>query len=143
MRKNINRIITLLLLFTSCKKEAFDPFEGIDVDHGGYLCEREMNIELLSPIDGDTIEINSNLIIQGEITGNFNLHGYSLRIYDKQENSELIWVKNKHTHGELIQFDEVWNNNLTNPTEIVLEVFAVGNHEGTMDMSKRISLYVK
>lgn len=124
----------------SCKKEIIHNGDVGNVNHGGFEDNRQMEIILESPSELDTLFHENSLTISGKIKGNFTLHGYSLRIYNTETN-QMVWVRNKHTHGEEIVFHETWNHNLAESTPLLLEILAVGNHEGTMDMFKRLNLF--
>lgn len=134
----------LILSAVSCKKETYDPMAEVqNVDHGGYSPYKTIEIDLFSPTAMDTIDFGERIDIQGQVVGNFDLHGYSLRLYNVDNDDELVWVKNEHVHGEVLEFEGGWTNTLSEDTHIELEVFAVGNHENTLDMTKRIPIFCK
>lgn len=143
-RLEIVILMIVLISVASCKKQTYDPLEDVqNVDHGGYSPYKTIEIELFSPTSQDTIDYGENIFIQGKVIGNFDLHGYSLRLYNVDNGDELVWVKNEHVHGEVLDFEGAWTNSLTEDTHIELEVFAVGNHESTLDMTKRIPIFCK
>lgn len=138
--KNLN-IIWMAILFAACTKEIKAP--DYDIDHGGYTPNYQIDVKIISPEESELIANGETIEIKGEITGNFLMHGYSIRLYNKSNNDSLMYVKNRHTHGDLILFNGNWTNNLEEDQELELEIFVVGNHEQTADEAKTISLFAE
>ena len=138
--KNLIKLM-LVVLFTACTKEIEAP--DYNIDHGGYTPNYKIDVNIISPEESELITHGETIEIKGEITGNFLMHGYSIRLYNKSNNDSLLYVKNRHTHGDLIQFNGNWTNNLAEDQTLELEIFVVGNHEQTADEAKTIQLYAQ
>lgn len=131
-------LILVSVVFLGCNKENHPPIN--DIDHGGMAPWREMEIFIENPTENTTIQYGDKVLISGRIEGNFLMHGYSIRIYNGTEEDERIFVKNRHTHGETIIFEGEWVNDVEEPGILTIEILAVGNHEGTLDMFERITV---
>ena len=124
--KKISYLLFPLFLF-SCEKE--------DVNE-----EKTITIELSNPKDGEEIPNQSKLKINGTIEGNFELHGYSITLVNLSNNDSTLLEVNKHTHGEIIPFEEEWLNNLKENSNLLLEVVGHGDHSGDLTASKMINV---
>lgn len=109
---------------TACKKE--DPAQDGDPEE-----EKHMEITIESPQAGSTYAFDDIVSIQGTIHSNFDAHGYIIRYWNTSNNDSLLFEKDGHEHGEDIAFSASWTNNLSDTSDIRLEVIASSDHQGT------------
>lgn len=115
-RITITTITTfLLLLIVACQKADL-PQATTD----------EVLINILSPKAGETYKIGDTVQIVADISYTDQLHGYIIRINDKDG---LIFETEGHRHSDNISISEQWVNTLSYPTELTMEVICVMDHE--------------
>ena len=134
-------ITSIMLVLTSCKKEVEQISSPTEVDHGGFdPSERQAKIEIDNPIDGSIIPYQDVLKIKGNIYANFNMHGYSIEIFN---HDDLLWNTNKHVHGSHFEIDYEWENSLINEAMLTIKFTVVGNHYGTLDFQEEIVVFAQ
>lgn len=112
-------------LFISCKRE--QPVE-----------EEKPNsatITITSPADSSTYNHGDTVLITGSVVGLYELHGYELTIRNTAD-STVLYSKDEHVHGTSFNFNEFWVNNVTDHSNLELEVTAVLDHEGNTATKK-------
>lgn len=114
-----------LVALNACKKD--------DHDHN------EATIEISSPTEGQMVMAGGNLAIKATLTGTESLHGWKVELRKKADNTVLFTADN-HDHQMVLTIDEVWTNNVTEHTDLVLEVFAQLDHDGTF-ATKTVNLH--
>lgn len=138
MKFNVFYWAVISYFLVGCTKEKNPPND--DVDHGGVSPWRTIEIFIEEPLENSVIEYGDKVFVHGEIIGNFLMHGYSIRIYNGTIADERVFFKNRHTHGETINFEGEWINDIEEPGILTVEILAVGNHEGTLDMYERVEI---
>ncbi len=130
MKKYIFSLLPLLaaatlVVFNACKK---------DEHH-----DNEATIEIASPTEGQIVMAGATLAIKATLTGKEDLHGWKVELRNKADNTVLFTADN-HDHALTLTIDEVWTNNVTAHTDLVLEVFAQLDHDGALS-SKKVNLH--
>ncbi|MBK6929636.1 MAG: hypothetical protein IPH12_01790 [Saprospirales bacterium] len=88
-------------------------------------------IEILSPTAGQMFNAGEEAPIKATLTGKEQLHGWKVELRKKTDGT-LLFTKEMHTHDLILVIDETWTNTLTEHTDLVLEVFAQIDHDGTL-----------
>ena len=131
--------LAVMVAVYSCQKEVKKNNLDSEIDHGGFdPSERSVIIEFDQPIDGSYLDYNEELIIKGTIYANFNIHGYSLSIY---QHDDLLWEQNNHIHGNHFEFLYKWINNLEYESAIQIKMTVVGNHLGNLDFFEELLVF--
>ena len=128
--KTLIASLLLLIVFTSCKKDKdheSTPFEG--------------TITIAAPAEGSTVNGGSAFQITGTISGNKEMHGYSVNVY-KVSNDELVFEAQGHDHTDNYTINETVNHTLTAETALRLEVEAVTDHDGNSITKTVLFTYV-
>jgi hypothetical protein len=99
----------------------------------------EATIDISSPTEGQMVMAGGILAIKATLTGHESLHGWKVELRKKADNTVLFMVEN-HDHQQVLTIDETWTNNVTEHTDLVLEVFAQLDHDGTFS-SKTVNLH--
>ena len=123
-------LILFTLLFSSCDKDE-------------NLVERTMEITIISPTSETELSLDETLSIRATISANFELHGYSWKIYPFNNQNNVIAENNKHTHGELISVDDEWENTSIEGKDLILEFTAVADHSGENNKKEFVQFVVK
>lgn len=114
-----------LLAVSSCKDEAVVTTADITID---------------SPLAGATIENGEEVHISGTIKTEGELHGYEIHVYNKTAGTE-VFTLDEHVHGQTLTFDEHWVNNVTDHSDMEVEIIAILSHEGDDTVSKKVSFH--
>lgn len=101
--------------FSACKKDV----EATSAD-----------ITIIEPLENDTILNTMELHMAGTITGNGDLHGYTVSVINSATDS-VVYSAGSTTHASSYSFHEHWVNNVTDTTIMKVTVDVVLNHEGT------------
>lgn len=109
-------VVPALLSLNACKKEE---------DHGN-----EATIDILSPQEGQMFHQGEAVPIKAKLTGKETLHGWEIEIRKKSDGT-VLFQKSAHVHDLTLTVDESWTNDVTEHTDLVLEVFAQLDHDGT------------
>jgi len=109
---------------------------------GLTACHKDENvtatINLMEPMENDTIPFGTELHMHGTIVGTGELHGYTLSLKNVSTNAILYSASNT-THQENYAFDEHWVNNVTDTTLVQVSVDVEVDHDGTKT-SKLVNL---
>ncbi len=98
-------------------------------------CSKEDNpsnsatISITSPQEGQMFHQGETVAIKATLTGKESLHGWQIVIRKKTDGTVLL-DKSAHVHGLTLTVDESWTNDLTEHTDLELEVFAQLDHDG-------------
>ena len=95
-------------------------------------------INLMEPMENDTLAFGTELHMHGTIVGTGELHGYSLSLKNVSTNAILFSASNT-AHQETYAFDEHWVNNVTDTTLVQVSVDVEIDHDGTKT-SKLVNL---
>lgn len=99
----------------------------------------EATFSITSPQEGQMFHQGETVAIKATLTGKESLHGWQIVIRKKADGTVLL-DKSAHVHGLTLTIDESWTNNLTDHTDLELEVFAQLDHDGTKT-SKIVSFH--
>lgn len=122
--------ILLLSLFCSCKKKEQAAAE-----------QPTATIIITSPQPGQEIKAGADLMIQAQIKGDVNLHGYEVFIVDKQS-LDTVFEMDNHTHAKELQVNEVWSDTLSQAADLEVYIKTEINHEGA-SVTKNVSIKSK
>lgn len=87
-------------------------------------------ISISSPQEGQMFHQGETVAIKATLTGKETLHGWQI-VLRKKSDGAVLFEKNAHVHDLTLTIDETWTNDLTDHTDLVLEVFAQLDHDGT------------
>lgn len=113
-------LLATVSLITSCKKDDDD-----DDDHDGTTAE----IVIASPTAGQEFMGGDTVAISATITGTAAMHGWALHLRKVSDQSE-VFSADAHDHAASYTIAETWVNNLTEHTELQLEIIATLDHDG-------------
>lgn len=129
MKKYFFPLFSLLVVSTflldACKK---------DEEHAN-----EATIEIITPQEGQMFHSGETVTIQATLTGKESLHGWKVEIRKAADNS-VVFEADAHDHALSFAINETWTNNVTEHTNLVLEVFAQLDHDGTLT-SKKVNFH--
>jgi hypothetical protein len=124
MKKNNILIIALFgLLAVSCHKHEEDV---------------TATINLIDPVENDTIAFGQELHMHGTVIGSDELHGYSLTLTNL-DNQTILFNASATTHEKSYAFDEHWVNTVTDTANMEVQVEVELDHEGNKT-SKKVKL---
>ena len=86
-------------------------------------------INLMEPMENDTLAFGTELHMHGTIVGTGELHGYSLSLKNVSTNAILFSASNT-AHQETYAFDEHWVNNVTDTTLVQVYGDVELGHDG-------------
>jgi hypothetical protein len=121
-QKQLIIFFALSLLIFSCKKHEAST----------------ATISIIEPITNDTIAFGESLHYEGTVTGNGELHGYSVKLVNDQ-NGTILSEMASDNHAENYSFHEHWVNTLLDTTVVKLTVEVILDHEGNK-VSKDVSV---
>jgi hypothetical protein len=96
-------ILTIVFLFfISCKEEKISSED----------LKKLVTIEVLRPLPNQLYNIGEDIIVNASITSKFEIHGYTLKLTEKD--SDINFVNSyKHMHGkEVILFEKIKTEDL-------------------------------
>ena len=113
--KTIGLLSSLLLLF-ACKKD-----------------EKATNVSFVfnEPLSGDTIQSYNSLHVDGSVSADGNMYGYSVTLRNKNTNS-IVYEKSYDTKSKAYNFHEHWLNNVTDTALITVQVAVKLDKNGTL-----------
>ncbi len=131
----LNAVVSAFLLlsilgFSSCKDH--DDDHKVDPD--------KAVITITNPTPGMEVKANQEVTITGSITSPETLHGYTIYIRKKADNSE-VFKKEVHDHKKEITISQPWTvDAVTEHVDLELEVTAAVDHDGNL-ISKKVSFH--
>jgi hypothetical protein len=120
----------LTLVLVSCKKKDDDDH----IDFSG-------TIAIDTPAENDTINGGSSFFVTGTITGNMEMHGYHVIVYNEDDQS-VVYENQYHEHGTSYVVNEAVTHTLSTGTPLRLYIQAAGDHEGQTVTKERLFYYV-
>lgn len=90
----------------------------------------EATFDITSPQEGQMFHAGEIVPIKATLTGKDLLHGWGIELRKKADGTVLL-SKSIHEHGMTLTIDETWTNDVTEHTDLELEVFAQLDHDGT------------
>ena len=97
-------------------------------------------ITITSPTEGQEVKANQTVNITGTIVAENTLHGYTIYIRKKADNTE-VFKKEIHEHKPEITINQPWTvDNYTTHTDLELEVVGTLDHDGNT-ISKKVSFH--
>lgn len=132
--KIITLVVTALtFLGTSCDKENPE-----DADNQPQVMYMFVNID--SPTEGATYNFNDEVSINGNIEANFEAHGYIVRFWNTSNDDSLLFETDGHEHGDNIPINASWTNNLTDTSNVRIEVTAYSDHQGSYTEKRELNV---
>ena len=86
-------------------------------------------ITFMEPSENDTIAFGSEIHVEGTVTGDAELHGYTIGIVNTTDNSTVFSVGSS-SHASSYAFHEHWMNNVTDTLNMRVTVEAILTHDG-------------
>lgn len=99
----------------------------------------EATIEISSPTEGQMVMPGATLAIKATLTGKESLHGWKLELRKKADGT-VLFSADAHDHALVLSIDETWTNNVTEHTNLELEIWAQLDHDGALT-SKVVNLH--
>ena len=87
------------------------------------------SITFIEPSENDTIAFGSEIHVEGTISSNGELHGYTLEIVNTADNSSVFSVSSS-SHASSYAFHEHWMNNVTDTVNMRVTVDVMLTHDG-------------
>ena len=114
----------ILVALTNCRKEEHDDHNHDDVEN------KVMNVAIDTPTENQMFGLNDVVTVSGTVSGNFELHGYEMKLFNESNNDSLMYESFTHGHSESIDFSETWTNTVSDHSDVRVEVSALADHEG-------------
>ncbi len=99
----------------------------------------EVTIEIKSPREGQQFHQSEQVAIDAIISSKETLHGWAVEIRRKSDGT-VLFAKDDHDHKRSYTISLTWQNNLTEHTDLILEVFAQIDHDGKK-VSKKVAFH--
>lgn len=115
-----------VLLASACKKKEEEQTHEADIQIG-------------APVAGHTYEHGDTVFINAVITHTDPMHGWDVYLRKTADQSE-VFTADAHDHAATYTISQYWVNNVTDHTEMELEVKAVIDHDGTTQ-SKKVTFH--
>lgn len=117
--------ITFLSLFlaatlsfiSSCKKD------------DGHDEEPTADIAITAPTAGQEYMAGDTVFINATVTGTAAMHGWELHLRKVSDQTE-VFSADAHDHAATYTITETWVNNVSDHTELQLEIVATLDHDG-------------
>lgn len=116
-----------LFLLGACSKEETTP-------------KLEATIHITSPSPGQVFEKGDTIHIEADIEAKQELHGWELVIRKKADNS-VVYTTDKHTHGTTLHIHDHWVNDVTQHSDMVLEITAALDHSGDNLKTEKVDFH--
>lgn len=125
--KKVNYLIlglSVMLALSNCKKDDHDDHDHDETE------TKLMNVVIDTPTADQMYGLNDIVTVSGSITANFDMHGYEVKLFNESNSDSLMFESFTHGHGESMSFSETWTNNVSDSSDVRVEVSALGDHEG-------------
>lgn len=117
MKYTISLFALLTFALFSCKKDKEDH-----VDFSG-------SISVTAPAANDTITGGNTFMVTGNITGNTEMHGYMITVYNQNDQS-VVYTNTLESHAEAYTLNETVTHTLTASTPLRLVIEVEVDHDG-------------
>ncbi|MBI3240654.1 MAG: hypothetical protein HYZ43_17710 [Flavobacteriia bacterium] len=117
MKYSISLFALLTFALFSCKKDKEDH-----VDFSG-------SISVTAPAANDTITGGNTFMVTGNITGNTEMHGYMITVYNQNDQS-VVYTNTLESHAEAYTLNETVTHTLTASTPLRLVIEVEVDHDG-------------
>jgi len=124
MKYTISLFALLTFALFSCKKDKEDH-----VDFSG-------SISVTAPAANDTITGGNTFMVTGNITGNTEMHGYMITVYN-QNDQTIVYSNTLDSHSESYTLNETVTHTLTASTPLRLVIDVEVDHDG-QTMTKEV-----
>ena len=118
-------LVGSVLLVSACKKEE---------EHA-----HEADIQISAPVAGHTYEHGDTVFINAVITNTDAMHGWDVYLRKTADQAE-VFTADAHDHAATYTISQYWVNNVTDHTEMELEVKATIDHDGNTQ-SKKVTFH--
>lgn len=117
----------IILSAVACKKDKEVEFEG--------------SLTISAPAANDTIHGGTTFPITGTVTGNVEMHGYQVTVYN-QTDQTVVYSSTEENHASEYSINQTVNHTLTVGTPLRLVVEVEVDHDG-ISMTKEVLFYFK
>lgn len=122
------------LTLTACNKD--EPGDGHNHDHGGG---NPIMFTFNTPNENESFDFNQAVTAEGWITSTSGVHGYIIELLNQSNQDSVLYTHEVHDHGNELQFNDTWTNNLQDTSTVMIRIVAFGDHEAiTSDTATRI-----
>jgi len=110
------------IFISSCKKED-------DHHHDDPTVEKNVTITVNNALEGLQFNLNQEIHFDITVTGNFEMHGWEIKLVNLSNNNAVVFEANAHDHGTSYSIDEHWTNNVTMMSDMELQIKVAKGHE--------------
>lgn len=107
-----------MFAFTACKKESNDPVV--------------VSVSIVEPVAADTIAAGADLHMEGSMSSNSTMHGYTLTLINTLNDSILFSYAGSN-HSDSYSFHQHWENTLTDTTQVKFKLHIEKGHNGEIE----------
>jgi hypothetical protein len=122
--KNTLFISMMALLIVACNKK--EPGENNPSNIGN----ESIAITINTPNENESFDFNETVSVEGWVIGTSHVHGYTVELINQSNQDSILYSHEVHDHGNELQFQETWTNNLSDTSTVLIRVEAFGDHEG-------------
>jgi hypothetical protein len=90
-------------------------------------------ISISEPANNDTIAYNQEVHFEGTVSGNAEMHGYSVTFTNLTTNA-ILHSSTYPSHASSYNFHEHWVNNVTDTTQVKLKIDVEKDHDGNHEI---------
>lgn len=125
--------LIIVIVLTNCKKEVSDDSTSDET--------KQITVVINTPIAEQVYNFNNVVTVSGSITANFDMHGYEIKLYNESNSDSLMFESFTHGHGESMNFSKTWTNNVSDHSDVRVEVSALSDHEGIERETEVVHIY--
>lgn len=118
-------LMALVVFLSSCKDEDHDENNAV--------------IEISAPLAGSMYNNGDTVFLNATVTAEEAMHGWELYIRKKTDQTQ-IFTADAHDHAATYTIAEYWVNDVTQDTEMELEIIATIDHDGTT-VNKKVDFH--
>lgn len=117
-------LLSAIMLLSACKKD-----------------EKATNVSFVfnEPLAGDTIQSYNSLHVDGSVSADGNMYGYSVTLRNNSTNT-IVFEKSYDTKSKAYNFHEHWLNNVTDTALITVQVAVKIDENGTLQTGEASAL---
>ncbi len=97
------------------------------------------SITIYQPTSGQTYASGDTVFADIHIQADVDLHGYQVFLINETA-SDTVWQVQKDAHQGVFHLDSLWINNVTDHSDMLFEVHAIIDHEGSRN-SKSVTFH--
>lgn len=130
MKKTFFLIIGAVCTLAACKKEDVQTTE-----------EKSVDITVTNPSEGQMFMNGLEVSLEGTIESNFEMHGYAITFYNESNNDSILFETDSHSHGTMFNLHAHWTNNVTDHSNVRIEIIADDSHSGEEVYQKTVNIH--